>query len=533
MLKNRILPHIYFSYLFLILAGFCGLLYALQLLGIATDLLRPDISRALHISLMLYGFIPLMLSMLPFMLFDKEGLMSDEAIYYLERYFIIWYIFLVFMILSLLAGVNRSLPFYDFPYELNLLLALSGVFYIIAIFKAIKGYKVKPRWVNVSLVLVIISPFALLLLMNPDYGQVEQMHLGPHGDNTLGMSFALVALYYLAIKLASPHISFVTRWHILWQIPLGFYLLSILYRTFIGSLSYEAEWFLQYLTLLYIPLLYRWWRDAELSMAKERTLFIAILAFLFVDVEGNILFIPELRHLFHRNDLVVGHAHIAVGIGLLFLALAIIEPLFKLSKQKLSFMALMIALMALVLSMSGFTQAGFGGFDTAMMWQWRAGFGALFLFALIFFMEFLNLSVSIEFLKSLSALRLYHLIAFASDGLGGLLLLFFGSTLYALIGQEFIGGYQQIVFGFVMGVGLIHLLGFMLPTHAHPLALATIIIRTLTAGGFFALYKADILGWIALAITLIDLAFVLVYILFIDKPELCNRNHESSIHHCT
>jgi len=517
MLKTRILPHIYFSYLFLIMAAFFGLLYALQLVGIATDLVRPDISRALHISLMLYGFVPLMLSMLPFVLFDKEGLMSDEAIYYLERYFILWYIFLVFMILSFLAGVNRSLPFYDYPYELNVLLALAGVFYIIAIFKAIKGYEVKPRWVNVSLVLVIISPFALLLLMNPDYGQVEQMHLGPHGDNTLGMSFALVAIYYLAIKLASPHVLFNTRWHIFWQIPLGFYLVSVLYRAFIGSLSYEAEWFLQYLTLLYIPLLYRWWRDAELSITKDSTLLISILAFLFVDIQGNILFIPELRELFHRNDLVVGHAHIAVGIGLLFLALAIIEPLFKLSKHRVSSMAWMLVLMALVLSISGFTQAGFGGFDTATMWQWRAGFGALFLFALIFFMQFLNFREYIDFLKSLPTIRLYHLVAFASDGLGGLLLLFFGSTLYALIGQEFVGGYQQIVFGFVMGVGLIHLLGFMLPTHAHPLALATVIIRILTAGGFFALYKADVLGWVTLAISVIDLIFVLVYLLYLQR----------------
>lgn len=520
MLKSRILPHIYFSYLFLVMGAFFGLLYALQLLGIATDLVRPDISRALHISLMLYGFVPLMLSMLPFLLFDKEGLMRDEALSNLERYFILWYIFLVFMILSLLAGVNRSLPFYDYPYELNILLALAGVFYIIAIFKTIKGYKVKPRWVNVSLVLVIISPFALLLLMNPDYGQVEQMHLGPHGDNTLGMSFALVALYYLAMKLASTHIYFVTRWHILWQIPLGFYLLSVLYRSFIGSLSYEAEWFLQYLTLLYIPLFYRWWRDAQLSLAKQRTLFISMVAFLFVDVEGNILFVPELRQLFHRNDLVVGHAHIAVGIGLLFLALAIIEPLFKLSKQKFSFMALMIAFMSLVLSISGFSQAGFAEVDTATMWQWRAGFGALFLLSLIFFMQFLNLKEYIGFLKSLSTIRLYHLVAFASDGLGGLLLLFFGTTLYALIDQEFVGGYQQIVFGFVMSVGLIHLLGFMLPTHAHPLALATVIIRIITAGGFFALYKANVLGWVALAISVIDLAFVLVYIIFINKGKI-------------
>ena len=353
--------------------------------------------------------------------------------------------------------------------------------------------------------------------MNPDYGQVEQMHMGPHGDNTLGMSFALLAIYYLAIKLASPNVSFVTRWHILWQIPLGFYILSVLYRAFVGSLSYEAEWLLQYLTLLYIPILYRWWKDAGLSISVNITLFISIMAFLFVDVQGNILFIPELRALFHRNDLVVGHSHIAVGIGLLFLALAIIEPFIKASRRRVFFLTTMLVLMTVVLSINGFSQAGFSKVDTMTIWQWRTIFGALFLFGLFFSTKFLDFSKQISFLKRLEPLRLYHLVAFASDGLGGLILLLFAGTLYGLIGQEFAQGYQQIVFGFVMGIGLIHLMGFLLPHYAYPLAMATVIVRTLTAGGFFALYKADVLGWIALAIATIDLVFVLVYLLYLQK----------------
>jgi len=526
MLKTRLLLHIYFSYLFLILGAVFGLLYALQLIGIGQELIRPDIARSLHLTLMLYGFIPLMLSLLPFALFDKEGLMTPKGIAYLERFFMIWYLFLVFMILSLLSGVSRSLPFYDYPYELNGLLAFSGLFYILAILDTIKGYSVKPRWVNVSLVLVIIAPFSLLLLMNPDYGQVEQMLMGPHGDNTLGMSFALLALYYLAIKLASPHVTFVTKWHILWQIPLGFYILSVLYRSFIGSLSYEAEWFLQYLTLLYIPILYRWWKDADLSISLNTTLFISILAFLFVDVQGNILFVPELRALFHRNDLVVGHSHIAVGIGLLFLALAIIEPFIKASRRRVFFLATMLILMTVVLSINGFSQAGFTKVDTMSIWQWRALFGALFLFGLFFSVQFLDFSKQLSFLKNLTPLRMYHLIAFFSDGLGGFLLLLFGSMLYGLIGQEFTGGYQQIVFGFVLGVGLIHLMGFLIPYYSQPLAMATVIIRSITAGGFFALYKAGVLGWIALAIAIIDLVFVLVYLLYIQK-----ESHETFTSH--
>jgi len=517
MLKTRLLPHIYVSYLFLILGAGFGLLYALQLIGIGQDLLRPDIARSLHLSLMLYGFAPLMLSLLPFALFDKEGLITDKTIYYLERFFMLWYIFLVFMIFSILSGVMRSLPFYDFAYELNGILAFAGLFYLLAILNTIKRYTVRPRWVNVSLAIVIMSPFALLILMNPDYGQVEKMLLGPHGDNTLGMSFGLLAIYYLTIKLASPHITFTTRWHILWQIPLGFYILSVLYRSFVGPLSYEAEWFFQYLTLFYIPILYRWWKDAELSISKNITLFISIVAFLFVDIQGNILFIPHLREIFHRNDLVVGHSHIAVGIGFLFLALAVIEPFFKISKRKTLFLTAMLLLMALVLSINGFSQAGFFEVNIMTIWKLRAVSGALFLFGLLFFAKFFNISEQLSFLKRLSPICWYHLIGFTSDGMGGLLLVLFGSSIYGLLGQEFVGGYQQIVFGFVMGVGLIHLMAFLLPKHEHALAIATVIIRTLTSAGFFALYKAGILGWIALAISMIDLLFVLVYLLYLQK----------------
>jgi len=519
MLKRHILPHIYFSYLFLVLAAAFGLLYAMQLLGFGTSLIRPDLVRSLHISLMLYGFVPLMMTLLPFALFDKERVMGEEGVWYLERFLYLWYIFLLFMIFSLLAGDIRGLPFYDFPYELNALLALAGVFYIVAIFKTIKNYEVKPIWVRVSLVLVIASPFALLLLMNPRYGQVEKMLVGPHGDNTLGMSFALLAIYYLAIKLASPKTAFVTRWHILWQIPLGFYVLSVLYRTFIGSLSYNTEWFLQYLTLLYIPTLYLWWRDAGLNIGKNLTLFISIAAFLFADVEGNILFIPWLRELFHRNDLVVGHAHIAVGISLLFLALSIIEPFIKISARRALYLTGMLFLMALVLSISGIEQAGFAAMHTELLWALRTLSGLMFLAGLLFCRAFFSWERMQEFLSRLRPIDFYNLAGSLSDGLGGILLILFGSTLYALIGQPYSVGYQTIVFGFVTGVGLVHLLGLLLPAQAYSFAMATVLLRLVTAAGFFALYKAGILGWIAYAISGIDLLFVLLYLLIRDSDE--------------
>ena len=174
-------------------------------------------------------------------------------------------------------------------------------------------------------------------------------------------------------------------------------------------------------------------------------------------------------------------------------------------------------LMTLVLTINGFSQAGFSKVDTMTIWTWRAIFGGLFLLGLLFYSRFFNISVQLSFLKRLRPLEWYHLIGFASDGLGGLLLILFGTAIYGLIGQGFTEGYQQIVFGFVMGVGLMHLMAFLRPNHEHALAIATVIIRTITSAGFFALYKAGVLGWIALAIALIDLLFVLVYLLYLQK----------------
>ncbi len=514
MLKRELTPYAHTAYFFLILGALFGLLYALQMTGVFLELLRPDIARSLHISLMLYGFAPLMLSVLPFALFEKEGLDLTPGMAWLQRYFILWFIFLVFMCLALLAGVSRGLPFYDFPYELNLLLALSGLFYLVAILKIIRGYPVKPLWVRVSLAVVIISPFALLLLMNPDYGQVEKMHLGPHGDNTLGMSFAMLVVYYLVFKLQATK-PFVPRGHIFWMIPLSFYTLSVLYRSFVGSLSYEAEWFLQYLTFLYLPLLWIWWRDAGLNVTTHLALFISVAAFVFADVEGNILFIPELRHLFHRNDLVVGHAHVAVALGMLFMAFSVMEPVVKLSKRLLLFLTGSIVLMALVLSLSGFSQAGFGSIDTLFMWEWRAAAGVLFFGGLLAFYNYF------AFLKGTSLLQRYHLVAFMSDGVGGVMLLLFGGYLYGFIGQGYAPGYQNVVFGFVAAVGGMHLAGFLRPEWGRSLGFATSVARIVTAAGFFALYKAEVLSWIAPAIAATDLAFALAYLLYFQfaSPE--------------
>jgi hypothetical protein len=454
---------------------------------------------------MLYGFAPLMLSMLPFALFDKDSLSDSVGLRYLNLYFYIWYIFLIFMIASLSFGDLRGLPFYDFPYELNFILAFSGLFYLLSILRYIKHYDSKPLWVKVSLFVVVLSPFLLVLLMNPNYGQVEKMLQGPHGDNTLGMSFAFLVLYYLVIKLHSSN-GFKPRYHILWLTPLLFYISSVLYRTFIDNLTYNQEWFLQWLTLLYIPILYIWLKDAKLKLQNSLFLYISIFGFIFADIEGNILFIPSIRHLFHRNDLVVGHAHIAVGIAMLFLAFAVVEKYFTISKNIIYALAGLISIMGVVLSISGFSEAGFEIFSTSSMWVIRSFVGVLiFILLLKFYLSKFSIS-------GFSQLQYYNIIGFLSDGLGGVLLLFFAKPIYVLIGIEYHIGYQSVIFGFMIGVGVMHLIGVVKKEYAKAMAIATAISRVLVASLFFALYHT--LNILALGVSGFDLLYAIIFLVW-------------------
>ena len=219
------------SSLFFLFGLLFGCLYAFNLLGyfLPSTLLSAPNVRSAHISLMLYGFVPLMLSFLPFVLMEQEGIHSEKGLAKLKVYFIFWLAFLVYMSLSLLFGVQRGLAFYDFAYELNFLLAFSGLFYILALYDYIKEYKVIPLWIKVSLYLVIASPIALLVLMNPVIGQVEKTIVGPHGDNTLGMSYTLIPLFYLLIKLHAQK-PFVAKYHAMWIIPLVGYIASVGHR---------------------------------------------------------------------------------------------------------------------------------------------------------------------------------------------------------------------------------------------------------------------------------------------------------------
>jgi len=506
MLNKTIVFHFKFSFIFLVMALFFGFYYSLNLLGYGSSFFNPTYALSLHISLMLYGFPSLMLSMLPFALFEKDGLEDEKGLHYLNLYFIVWYIFLVFMVVSLMLGNLRGLVFYDYPYALNFLLAFSGLFYLLSILRYIKHYSVKPLWVKVSLASVIVSPFLLILLMNPQYGQVEQMMMGPHGDNTLGMSFALLVLYYLVIKLHAKT-DFKARFHWLWIVPLVLYVCSVLYRILVGKLSYDQEWFFQWLTFLYVPVLYYWFKDAKLKIKENMFLFISILAFVFVDIEGNILFIPHLRAIFHRNDLIVGHAHIAVGLSMLFLSFAVVKRYFTIKNIEVMLWASFLTFMALVLSISGFGQAAFIPICTEDMWFLRSLFGFLFLIAMLkFYSQYIQI-------QTLSKIDFYHLVGFASDSLGASILLLFGSSIYAILGAKYQIGYQTVVYGFMFAVGLMHLLGFFVKKWQIPMAWATVLSRIMAGALFFALYTNGTLDVIALGVSLYDLLYALLFIL--------------------
>ncbi len=510
MLKKFITDELPLLLVWLLLGLFAGLVYALEMVGLEASqtLLSPERARSLHISLMLYGFFPLLLSLLPFALFEKEGVLSEAGVAHLRRYFIVWNLFLLFMSMAILFGNIRGLPFYDFPYELNFLLAFSGVFYLLALIDALRRYEKRPLWVNVSLAAVIAAPIALVVLMNPQYGQVEKSLIGPHGDNTLGMSFTLIPIYYLLIKLSAEK-PFVPRWHWLWIVPLSGYALSLVIRNFFHPLSYNEEWFFQYLTLLYLPLLRVWLRDAGVSFGRNPYLILSIAAFVFVDVEGNILFIPELRTLIHRNDLVVGHAHIAMGLGVAFMALAIAHHLLPNLFRRIHALAwtALMAVMAGVLSIAGLIEAGLiaGSIEPLLFIRAIAG-GVMLLMVSAILYERLALRFD-------TPLKLYHGIGFASDAGGGLVLLMAGGLLFELLGFHFSGTYEYVVFAFMIGTGLAHWAGL----HGDPERFAGLSaqIRAVCASVFAALYMAGTLDGIALLVALYDGMFALVYWLFL------------------
>lgn len=485
---------------------FVGVIYAAQMVGfslVSDTLLNPFAVRSLHITLMLYGPLMLALSLLPFALFAKDGLDLKDAIEPLRNYFLLWHLFLFTAVISILLGVRRELPFYDFAYELNFILASSGIFYIIAIFKSIKEYKVVPQWVKVSKALLFIAPFALLVLMNPTYGQVEKTISGPHGDNTLGMSFTLIPLFYLLIKLHAKE-NFIAKWHIFWIIPLLGYALSVATRILRGELSYAEEWVYQWLTFAYAPLLIKWCNDAKLTLKNTPYLVISIWAFLFVMIQGNILFIPEIRWPLHRNDLVVAHAHAAIGLGIFFMSLSVLKYFYKLPQNFLKMWLYAMALIFFSLTLAGLSEAGFSDFDIMPMLWIRFFGGVLALAGLVYF-------IAKEFrYKKLKGIDTYNIIGFASDALGAAILFLFAPQMFSLLGFVFTP-YYYLVFGFMAFVGILHLVG--LYKDGHFAAYMTSLARFITGSIFLSLFYIGTIDTLGLLVGLYDICYALVYMI--------------------
>ena len=388
------------------------------------------------------------------------------------------------------------------------------MFYIIALYKYIRSYEVIPLWIKVCLYFVLVAPFALLILMNPTIGQVESTVTGPHGDNTLGMSLALIPIYFLIIKLLNDG-EFKARWNILWIIPTLFYALSVLYRSFIGHLTYEQEWFFQWLTLLYIPLLYRWYKDSNIEFFAKKALFISILGFLFVDIEGNILFIPEIRWLFHRNDLIVAHAHVAMGIGVLFMVIAMFTPYLKELRNRYFYNIYLVGIIGIffVLSISGFIQAGVVNGDISTYWSFRTLFGVV---------AFCSLFALIKFDLKFTNLQKYNLVGALSDGFGGVFLILLASFSYPLLGFKFSGSYEYVVFAFVCMTGVIHFMAFYFNEHEEILTKVTIYTRVFVSSIFFALFYNKTLGIEALLISIFDISFASFYLIYF-KDKSCQK----------
>lgn len=489
---------------------FFGALYAAQLVGFSlfdNTLLNTTTTRSLHITLMLYGPIMLAMSLLPFALFAKDKLDLSDAIVPLRNYFLLWHIFLFMSVVSISLGLQRGLPFYDFAYELNFLLASSGIFYIIAIFKIIKQYKIAPVWVMVSKAALFSAPIALLILMNPDIGQVEKTLIGPHGDNTLGMSFTLIPLFYLLVKLHAKE-GFIPKWHIFWILPLAVYALSVITRILRGDLSYGEEWVAQWMTFFYLPLLMKWCKDADLTLKRTPYLVISIWAFLFVMIQGNILFFPDIRAAIHKNDLVIAHAHLAMALGILFMALSTLSYFYKLPRKFLHFWLWVVALIFVPLTLAGLDEGGYISVNVISMWWLRLLAGVFGVFGLLYF-------IASKFkYKNLSLLEFYHLNGFFSDGLGALLLVLFGSSIFEYLGFYF-SPYYYLVFGFMGFVGMIHLLG--IKQSSHIFARLTSYARLITGTIFLSLSYLGIIDILGLLVGAYDILYALIYLLFRER----------------
>jgi hypothetical protein len=306
------------------------------------------------------------------------------------------------------------------------------------------------------------------------------------------------------IKLHAKE-KFIAKWHIFWIVPLAGYALSVATRIFRGELSYGEEWVYQWLTFAYAPLLVKWCRDAKLTIKDTPYLIISIWAFLFVMVQGNILFIPEIRWPFHRNDLVVAHAHVAIGLGIFFMSLSVLKYFYKLDEKFINFWLLVMGIIFVSLTLAGFDEAGVFVVDVISMW-WIRLFGGILAVAGIGYFIFKKMKISKP-----SLLGLYHINGFVSDGLGALLLFLSAPLLFEFLGFYFTP-YYYLVFGFMGFVGILHFAGAT--KEGHLFAYFTSIARLITGTIFLSLFYIGTIDTLGLLVGVYDISYALLYLIF-------------------
>ena len=525
--SNFLQKHLFVISGFLVLGLISGFVYSLQFLGFLTDASSLYLShaRSIHISLMLYGFIPVNLLLLPFSLCVKQGWISQQGLLELNRFLKIWYVFLVLMTVSLLFGIHRDLTFYNYPYELNFLLAVAAFFYSRAVNFFVEASGQSFQGFQVLRFAIPIGVCALVLLLHPEWGIANIPLDRPRGDNTLGMSLILLPAFYAAIEISAANkwaLQGKRAWHWGWGIPLLGYGVSIVCRVVFENLSYGWEWFFQALTLLYIPLLLRWLYLARIQFKNAPLLVVAVVAFLLVDFQGNLFFAPPIRELFHGSDMIIGHAHLAIAVGMFCLSLVALQPSLPKIFSPIWIWGWVAALglMITALTFAGLVEAGLIQVNLRGLWWLRSLAGALAIgFGAVLWGRSLGIPLS-QPLRVPRGVLLYHLIGALSDGLGGMLLLLFGPLLYAVLELPFVGGYQYIVFGFVAGIGFLHWMAVRQPKLRFALARGTAWVRVLTAALFYALFLGGKMGYEAIAIGAYDLVFALVALVAFSEDEI-------------
>ena len=248
--------------------------------------------------------------------------------------------------------------------------------------------------------------------------------------------------------------------------------------------------------------------DAKLTLKSDAYLIISIWAFLFVMIQGNILFIPEIRWAFHRNDLVVAHAHIAIGVGIFFMALSTLSYFYKLPQKFANFWLLVMGVIFFSLTIAGFSEAGYLNLDIVPMLQIRFVGGILAVGGLFYFI--------VREIKQpkIDTLTLYHLNGFASDGLGALILFLFAPLLFEFLGFKFTP-YYYLIFGFMSFVGILHLIGAY--KDAHLFAWLTSTARLITGTIFLSLFYIHTVDTLGLLVGFYDIAYALIYMLLRNR----------------